>query len=73
MSDRPDADLPRDDGVALFLQACRERPADMVVAIESLYKHRTLPLEARWAVATLELRHPHGCELHGLLNGTGVS
>ena len=56
MSDRPDADLPDDDGVARFLQACRERPADMVAAIKAIYENRTLPLEGRWAIATLELR-----------------
>ncbi len=56
MSDQPDAELPGDHGIAVFLQACRERPASMVAAIKALYEDRTLPLEARWAIATLECR-----------------
>ena len=59
MSDQSDAGLPGVNGLAVFLQACRERPADMIVAIKAIYEGRTLPLEARWAIVTLELRQGH--------------
>ena len=56
MSEQPDVEPPADDEAALFLQACRERPATMAAAIKALYEDRALPLEARWAIATLEIR-----------------
>lgn len=50
MRNRSDADLPNDDEVALFLQACQERPADMARDVLPDGDRRDFTVDVRTAV-----------------------